>query len=69
MEAGAGIAEALLAGAEGAEVLGGLGHDVVEEVELDAAVCGAVRGLDVEVAVDDKSVSDQWIFDGACTNT
>lgn len=51
VEPGAGIAEALLAGAEGAEVLGGLGDDVVEEVELDAAVGGAVGGFDVEVAI------------------
>jgi hypothetical protein len=51
VEPGAGIAEALIAGAQGAEVLGGLGNDVVEEVELDAAVGSAVGRLDVEVAV------------------
>ena len=37
MELAALIAEALLAGAEGAEVLGGLGDDVVEQLEVDAA--------------------------------
>ena len=42
MELGACIAVALLAGAEGAEVLGCLGNDIVVEVEVDAAglVCG-----------------------------
>jgi hypothetical protein len=38
VELGALVAEALLAGAEGAEVLGRLGDDVVEEFEVDAAV-------------------------------
>lgn len=37
VELGALVAEALLAGAESAEVLGGLGDNVVEEVEVDAA--------------------------------
>lgn len=37
VEGGALVAEALLAGAEGTEVLGGLGDDVVEQVEGDAA--------------------------------
>ena len=37
MELAALVAEAILAGAESAEVLGGLGHDVVEELEVDAA--------------------------------
>lgn len=37
VELGAGVAEALLASAEGAEVLDGLGDDVVEELEVDAA--------------------------------
>lgn len=40
VELAAGVAEALLAGAEGAEVLGGLGDDVVEELEVDAAGAG-----------------------------
>ena len=40
VEARAGVAEALLAGAESAEVFGGLGDDVVVEVELDAASLG-----------------------------
>jgi hypothetical protein len=34
---GALVAEALLAGAESAEVLGSLGNDIVEEIEVDAA--------------------------------
>ena len=34
------VAVALLAGAEGAEVLGGLGDDIVEELEVDAAGAG-----------------------------
>lgn len=37
MELGAGVAEALLASAESPEVLGGLGDDIVEELEVDAA--------------------------------
>lgn len=37
MELGAGVAEALLAGAESAEVLSGLGDNVLEEGEVDAA--------------------------------
>jgi hypothetical protein len=39
------VAEALLAGAESAEVLGGLGDNVVKEVEVDATglLCGERR--------------------------
>jgi hypothetical protein len=40
MELAALIAEALLAGAESAEILGGLGDDVVEELKVDAAGAG-----------------------------
>lgn len=40
VELGAGVAEALLAGAESAEVLSGLGDDVLEEGEVDAAGAG-----------------------------
>ena len=42
MELGALVAKALLAGAESLEVLSGLGDDVVEELEVDAArsLCG-----------------------------
>jgi hypothetical protein len=36
VEFGAGVAEALLASAESAEVLGGLGDDVVEELKDNA---------------------------------
>lgn len=38
VELGVLVAEALLAGAEGAEVLGRLGDDIVEELEVNAAV-------------------------------
>jgi hypothetical protein len=37
VELGASVSEALLAGAESAEVLGSLGDDVVEKLEVDAA--------------------------------
>jgi len=37
VELGARVTEALLASAESAEVLDGLGDDVVEELEVDAA--------------------------------
>ena len=37
VELAAGVAEALLAGAEGTEVLSGLGDDIVVDVEVDAA--------------------------------
>jgi hypothetical protein len=40
VELGAGVAEALLAGAESAEVLSGLGDNVVVESEVDAASAG-----------------------------
>merc|ERR1711879_967243 len=42
VELGAGVAEALLVGAEGTEVLNGLGDDVVEELEVDAASAGGL---------------------------
>jgi len=47
VEGGTGVAEAFLAGAEGAEVLGGLGNDVVIQLEIDAAglLCGRGRAL------------------------
>lgn len=37
MEGRAGVAEALLASAESAEVLSGLGDNIIVEVEVDAA--------------------------------
>lgn len=49
------VAEALLAGAEGAEVLSGLRDDVVEELEVDAAGTrrvGLVCFGDLAVGVD-----------------
>ena len=48
MELAVGIAEALLAGAERAEVLDGLWDDVVEELEVDTA--GAGCKLHVSIA-------------------
>ena len=36
MELGTAIAKALLSGAEGTEVLGGLGHDIIVKCEVDA---------------------------------
>ncbi len=38
MEFGSRIAEALLAGAKSTEVLGGLGNNIIVEVEVDAAL-------------------------------
>jgi hypothetical protein len=43
VELGASVAEALLAGAESAEVLGGLGNNIIEEGEVDAAAAGCER--------------------------
>jgi len=40
VELGAGVAEALLASAESAEVLSGLGDNIIEEGEVDAAGAG-----------------------------
>lgn len=40
VELGAGVAEALLASAESAEVLSGLGDNIIVEVEVDAAGAG-----------------------------
>ena len=51
VELGAGVAEALLAGAESAEVLGGLGDNIIVESEVDAASAGCEReksALDVD---------------------
>jgi hypothetical protein len=45
MELAALVAEALLASAEGTEVLGGLGDDVVVDVEVDAAILSCGAGL------------------------
>ena len=44
MELGASVAEALLASAQGTEVLGGLGDDIIEELEVDAARAGWMVG-------------------------
>jgi hypothetical protein len=40
VELGASVAEALLAGAESAEVLGGLGNNIIVKSEVDAAAAG-----------------------------
>ena len=45
VELGAGVAEALLAGAESAEVLSSLGDSLIVEGEVDAAGAGCERGL------------------------
>ena len=48
------VAEALLAGAEGTEVLDGLGDDVVVELEVDAAGASWIRTVsDCGVSVED----------------
>lgn len=47
MEGGALVAEALLAGAESTEVLGGLGDNAVIEVEVDAAALDCKAESDV----------------------
>jgi hypothetical protein len=53
VELGAGVAEALLASAESAEVLSGLGDNVVVEGEVDAAAAGYQR-VKSALIVDDK---------------
>ena len=55
VELGVLVTEALLAGAEGAEVLDRLGNDIVEQLKVDAAglLCRA-RG-------------QQWFSSGSCT--
>jgi len=47
VELGAGVAEALLASAESAEVLSGLGDNIIVEGEVDAAGAGCEGGLSV----------------------
>lgn len=51
VELGAGVTEALLAGAEGTEVLNSLGNDVVVEFEVDAS---SALWL-IEVSLEDDS--------------
>lgn len=51
MERRALVAEALLAGAESSEVLGGLGNLFVEEVEVDAALLDCSRAVRSFVAM------------------
>jgi hypothetical protein len=59
VELGAGVAEALLARAESAEVLGRLGDNIVEELEVDATdlVCKAVLAIDLTSIVKMKHAS------------
>jgi len=45
VELGAGVAEALLAGAESAEVLSGLGDNIIVEGEVDAARASCEEGM------------------------
>ena len=47
METGTGVSESLLTGAQSSEVGGGLGNNVVEELEGDLAGGGTVDG-DIE---------------------
>ena len=56
VELGAGVAEALLASAESAEVLSSLGDDIFEEGEVDAAGAGCERGLSARGSLD----CSQW---------
>ena len=53
VELGTSVSKALLAGAESTEVLGGLGDDIVEEVEVDAAglLLDGTGGGDVALGV------------------
>lgn len=55
MEGRALVAEALLASAEGTEVGGGLGDDVVEELEGDAAIL-LCTGCQLRVIGDNSEV-------------
>jgi hypothetical protein len=54
VELGAGIAKALLASGEGAEVFYRLGDDIVKELKVDAArlCCGRVSDMMVDGRVD-----------------
>ena len=53
VELGAGVAEALLASAESAEVLSGLGDNVVVEGEVDAASAGYEGAKSASIVDDD----------------
>ena len=59
------VAVALLAGAEGAEVLGGLGDDVVEELEVDAA--GAGCHMPMSAAVHRSSIGHHQAIGEVCS--
>lgn len=59
MELAALVAEALLAGAESTEVLDGLGDDIVEELEVDAAGASCPH----DVSFDDGQAGRQWMDD------
>jgi hypothetical protein len=53
VELGAGVAEALLASAESAEVLSGLGDNVVVEGEVDATSAGCEGAKSASIVDDD----------------
>lgn len=48
------IAEALLAGAESTEVLGGLGDNIVEEVEVDATGLACAGGNKMSARIEQR---------------
>lgn len=65
VELAAGVAEALLAGAEGTEVLDGAGHDIIEELEVDAAGAGCRSEGDLSVDIDGNDDDDGEDEDGS----
>ena len=65
MELAALVAVALLTRAEGAEVLGGLGDDVVEELEVDAA--GAGCHMPMSAAVHLSSIGHHQAIGEVCS--
>jgi hypothetical protein len=62
VELGARVAEPLLASAESAEVLGGLGDNIIEELEVDAAGAGCGRIRVSIAALDGISSLRRWSF-------
>ena len=57
VELGAGVAEALLAGAESAEVLSGLGDNIIVEGEVDAAGASCEEGMSAKALYTDANGS------------
>ena len=67
MERGTFVPESVLARGELTEVLRGLGHDIVVELEDDAAGGGAVDG-DIELQACSEALwQDMWL--GSCHNS